>query len=242
MTIEQIYNFLDELSPFELQEKWDNSGLLIGDFSQKIEKIALSIDVDESLIDLLEHDTLLITHHPIIFGGLKQLEFNKYPTNLIKKMIQKNISNISMHTNFDKTHLNDFVASDVLGYNILYKDSFITYLEVDEEFDRFAARVAKVFNLPYIKCVKNREFIKTAALVTGSGGSLIKQVKADCLLTGDIKYHDAMEASSINLSLIDIGHFESEQFFAEILHKHLKNLGLKAIISSSKNPFTYIHS
>jgi putative NIF3 family GTP cyclohydrolase 1 type 2 len=49
-----------------------------------------------------------------------------------------------------------------------------------------------------------------------------------------------MEAKSINLSLIDIGHFESEQFFAEILLKHLKNLGLEAIISSSKNPFTYI--
>lgn len=242
MTIEQIYNHLNELSPFELQEKWDNSGLLVGDFSQEVTKVALSIDVDEALIDSLENDTLLITHHPIIFGGLKQLEFNKYPSNLLKKMIQKNISNISMHTNFDKTHLNDFVASDVLGYNILYKDSFITYIEVNEEFDRFASSIARVFNLPYIKCVKNREFIKNVALVTGSGGSLIKDVRADCFLTGDIKYHDAMEASSINLSLIDIGHFESEQFFTEILHKHLKNLGLKAIISSSKNPFTYIKS
>ncbi len=242
MTIAQIYDFLNELSPFELQESWDNSGLLIGDLSQDIRNVALSIDVDEALIDSLENDTLLITHHPIIFGGLKQLEFSKYPTNLIKKMIQKNISNIAMHTNFDKTHLNDYVASDVLGLNVLYKDSFITYLEVNDEFDRFASRVATVFELPYIKCVKNHDFIKTAALVTGSGGSLIKQVKADCFLSGDIKYHDAMEAKSINLSLIDIGHFESEYFFAEILYKYLKNLGLKAIISSSKNPFTYIHS
>jgi putative NIF3 family GTP cyclohydrolase 1 type 2 len=78
------------------------------------------------------------------------------------------------------------------------------------------------------------------ALTTGSGGSLIKSINAECFLTGDIKYHDAMEAKSINLSLIDIGHFESERFFAEILLKHLKNLGLEAIISSSKNPFTYI--
>lgn len=240
MKISQIYEFLNTLSPFELQENWDNSGLLIGDFNQEIESVVLSIDVDEALIDSIEANSLLITHHPLIFGGLKQLEFNKYPTNLIRKMIQKNISNISMHTNFDKTHLNDYVAKDILGYDVLYKDSFIAYLEINEEFDTFAAKVASAFSLPHVRCVKNRDFIKTAALTTGSGGSLIKQIKADCFLTGDIKYHDAMEAKSINLSLIDIGHFESEHFFAEILLKHLKNLGLKAIISSSKNPFTYI--
>lgn len=240
MKISQIYEYLNSLSPFELQEGWDNSGLLIGDFNQDVQTIVLSIDVDEALIDSIEPNSLLITHHPLIFGGLKQLEFNKYPTNLIRKMIQKNISNISMHTNFDKTHLNDYVAKDILGYDVLYKDSFIAYLDINEEFDIFAAKVAKAFNLPHVRCVKNSDFIKIAALTTGSGGSLIKQIKADCFLTGDIKYHDAMEARSINLSLIDIGHFESEYFFAEILLKHLKNLGLKAIISSSKNPFTYI--
>ena len=65
-------------------------------------------------------------------------------------------------------------------------------------------------------------------------------IEADCFLTGDVKYHDAMQAKSIKLSLIDIGHYESEHFFAEILQKHLKNLGLAVIISSSENPFTYI--
>jgi len=68
----------------------------------------------------------------------------------------------------------------------------------------------------------------------------MRSVKADCFLTGDIKYHDAMEAKSIKLSLIDIGHYESEHYFAQILQKHLKNLGLKVIIASSENPFTYI--
>ena len=240
MKISQIYDFLDKLSPFELQESWDNSGLLLGDFNQDIKTVVLSIDVDESLIDSMEPNTLLITHHPLIFGGLRQLEFSKYPANLIYKMIQKNISNISMHTNFDKTHLNEYVATEVLGYKISYKDGFIAYLDINEEFDSFASKVASAFLLPHAKCVKSSSWVKTAALTTGSGGSLIKSIKADCFLTGDIKYHDAMEAKSINLSLIDIGHFESEHFFAEILLKHLKNLGLEAIISSSKNPFTYI--
>ena len=240
MKVLDIYNFLNELSPFELQESWDNSGLLIGEFSQDIQRIALSIDVDEALIDSLENDTLLITHHPIIFGGLKQLEFSKYPANLIKKMIRKNISNIAMHTNFDQTHLNNFVAEEVLGYKIIKKDGFVAYLEINEDFETFTKKIAKAFGLPHARCVKCSDTVKIAALTTGSGCSLMKSIDADCFLTGDVKYHDAMEAKSINLSLIDIGHYESEHFFAQILLKHLKNLGLEVIIASSKNPFTYI--
>lgn len=240
MKISKIYEFLNNLSPFELQEPWDNSGLLLGDFNQDVQKIVLSIDVDETLIESMEENTLLITHHPLIFGGLKQLEFSKYPANLIHKMIQKNISNISMHTNFDQTHLNEYVATEILGYKIAQKDGFVAYLDVDEDFDVFAKKVAAAFSLPHAKCVKSSHRVKRVALTTGSGCSLIKSIKADCFLTGDVKYHDAMEAKSINLSLIDIGHFESERFFADILLKHLKNLGLEAIISSSKNPFTYI--
>ncbi|WP_304545354.1 Nif3-like dinuclear metal center hexameric protein [Sulfurimonas microaerophilic] len=240
MKVLEIYDFLNQLSPFELQESWDNSGLLVGDFNHDIKTVALSIDVDEALIDSLEENTLLITHHPIIFGGLKQLEFSKYPANLIQKMIQKNISNIAMHTNFDQTHLNEYVATEILGYEIKEKDGFVAYLEVNEDFDTFAKKISSALGLKFAKCVKCLDEVKTAALTTGSGCSLMRSLHADCFLTGDVKYHDAMEAKSINLSLIDIGHYESEHFFAEILAKHLKNLGLKVIIASSENPFTYI--
>jgi dinuclear metal center YbgI/SA1388 family protein len=241
MKISKVYDFLNTLSPFELQEKWDNSGLLIGSLDEEISEIALSIDVDEKLIDSLANNTLLITHHPIIFSGLKQLEFSKYPANLIQKMMQKNISNIAMHTNFDQTHLNEHVATEVLGYKILKKDGFVAYIDVDEDFDTFASKVSKAFGLEIVRCVKSTQRVKKVALTTGSGCSLIKSLEADCFLTGDIKYHDAMEAKSINMSLIDIGHYESEHFFAQILEKHLKILGLKVIIASSENPFTYIH-
>lgn len=240
MKIKEIYNYLDNLSPFELQESWDNSGLLLGDFSQEIETVALSIDVDAALIDSMPQNSLLITHHPIIFGGLKQLQFNKYPSNLIQKMIRKNISNIAMHTNFDQTHLNEYVATEVLGYTVTQKDGFVAYIDLDEDFDSFAKKVAKAFGLSHIRCVKSHEKIKKVALTTGSGCSLMRSLDADCFLTGDIKYHDAMEAKSIKMSLIDIGHYESECFFAQILQTHLKNLGLEVIISSSENPFTYI--
>ncbi len=240
MKILEIYDFLNKLSPFELQESWDNSGLLVGSFDDDISQIALSIDVDEKLIDSLEENTLLITHHPIIFGGLKQLEFSKYPANLIQKMIKKNISNIAMHTNFDQTHLNEYVATEILGYKIKEKEGFVAYLDVDEDFDTFVKKVSTAFGLKCAKTVKCSERVKKVALTTGSGCSLMRSLDADCFLTGDVKYHDAMEAKSIKLSLIDIGHYESECFFAQNLQKHLKILGLKVIIASSENPFTYI--
>ena len=240
MKIIDIYNYLDKISPFELQEKWDNSGLLLGDLNEEVDKVYLSIDVDENLLEEMDENSLLITHHPIIFGGLKQLQFNQYPAHLIRKMVKKNISNIAMHTNFDQTHLNEYVATKVLGLKIVKKDGFVAYMEVDEKFDDFAHKIASAFELPHVKCVKVHDRIKTVALTTGSGASLMRSIEADCFLTGDIKYHDAMEAKTINLSMIDIGHYESEQFFGTILETYLENLGLAVIISQSKNPFTYI--
>jgi len=240
MTVKEVYTYLDELSPFALQEGWDNSGLLIGDFSQEVSRVVLSIDIDEDLIESLDEGTLVITHHPIIFGGLKQLQFNRYPAKLIAPMIQKNISNIAMHTNFDQTHLNSYVASKILGYPIVAKEGFVAYLGVDQDFETFAASVASSLGLSHVRAVRCHDHVSTCALVTGSGASLMRNIEADCFLTGDIKYHDAMEAKTIGLSMIDIGHYESECYFGEILAEHLKNLGLDVIISPSKNPFTYL--
>ncbi len=240
MTVRDIYAYLDSLSPFALQEGWDNSGLLVGDFAQEVSTVVLSIDIDEELLEKIPENALLITHHPVIFGGLKQLQFNQYPAKIIAPMIRKNIANIAMHTNFDQTHLNDYVATQVLGYPIIAKEGFVAYLGVDEPFEAFAKKVGSALGLSPIRCVRSHEYIRTCALVTGSGASLMRNIQAECFLTGDIKYHDAMEASALGLSMIDIGHYESERYFGEILGGHLEKLGLSVIISPSKNPFTYL--
>lgn len=240
MKLLEIYDYLNEISPFELQEKWDNSGLIVGDFGQEITDIALSIDVDEKLIDSLENNTLLITHHPLIFSGLKELNFAKYPANLLEKMVQKNISNIAMHTNFDQTHLNDYVAKEVLGQEITKKDGFVAYFDIDEEFEVFARRISEAFGLEIVRTVACHKRVRRVALTTGSGCSLMKTLEADCFLTGDIKYHQAYEAKENGLSMIEIGHFESEMYFADSLRENLKNFDIQAIIANSKNPFIYL--
>jgi dinuclear metal center YbgI/SA1388 family protein len=239
MTLANIYEHLDALSPFSLQESWDNSGLIVGNPAQEISTVALSIDVDEALLDSLEEGTLLITHHPLIFSGIKALDFTRYPANLLQKMVQKNIANIAMHTNFDQTHLNRWVAKEILGQTAFEQEGFAAYFEIDASFERFAYDVQERFGLKQLKAVKSHERLGRIALITGSGASLMRELECDCLLTGDIKYHDAMEAKALGRSMIDIGHFESERYFPDVLAPHLKNFGLTVIISSSKNPFTY---
>ena len=115
MKLKKIYEYLDSISPFELQEKWDSSGLVLGDMQREISQAVLSIDIDEDLIDNAKEGTLFIVHHPLIFGSLKAMDLSKYPSNLLAKMIKKDISLIAMHTNFDKTHLNRYVFTQVLG-------------------------------------------------------------------------------------------------------------------------------
>jgi len=241
MTVGDIYKVLDALSPFELQASWDNSGLIVGSMDQEVSRVVLSIDIDEALLENMEEGSLIITHHPLIFSGIKSMDFATYPSKLLVKMIEKKIANIAMHTNFDQTHLNTYVAERVLGKTITEQNEYLIYFDVGKSFDDFSSEVAKAFGLSQLKSVvAHGRPVKRAALCTGSGASLIREIDADCFLTGDIKYHDAMEAKVLGLNMIDIGHYESERYFGEILQKDLKNLGLTVIISSSKNPFTYL--
>ena len=244
MKIGEIYKILDEISPFVSQEEWDNSGLLVGSFETCAQRVYLSLDVDDELLDEAQPNSLIIAHHPLIFKGLKSLNLDKYPSSLIAKMMAKNLSLIAMHTNYDLSHLNEYVLSEILGFTPKERDGFVLYADVNLSFDELCERVKAKLNLSHLRVCKGRKFdrnapIKHLALCTGSGGDLIGEVRADVFLTGDIKYHQALEAAHNNLNLIDIGHFESERYFGESLAKYLQNLAIPTIISNSKNPFSY---
>lgn len=240
MKIAEIYKILDEIAPFEAQESWDNSGLLLGNMDDEFDKIYASIDLDSNLIQKIEKNSLVITHHPLIFKGLKSLNPSVYPSNLIYEIIKKDIKLISMHTNFDKFVLNQFVASEILGYKITEIRDFLVFFEVNKSFDEFAKEIKQKLKISNLRVVKAGEFIKTATLCTGSGADLLGSFKSDCFLTGDIKYHSALESLENKISLIDINHFESEAYFGQSLAKNLQKYNLNIIITNSINPFLYI--
>lgn len=243
MLIKDIYQFLDSLSPFELQEKWDNSGLIVGNMDDQFENLYISLDLDLDIIKDIKPNSLIITHHPLIFSPLKKVNNISYSEKLLKLLIKNDIYIISMHTNIDKTHLNNYVGSEILNLPFEKSSDFILTAKVNMSFDDIINLIKNKLNIKILKCLKTKDTIKSISLTTGSGMSLIDYVKSDLYLTGDIKYHDAMEAKARGISLIDIGHYESEIHFCDILHRelepYLKINKINAIIPNLNNPFDY---
>jgi dinuclear metal center YbgI/SA1388 family protein len=241
--VKDIYNYLDTISPFETQEKWDNSGLIVGNMDDKFEDIYISLDLDLDLIKNIKSKSLIITHHPLIFTPLKTINDDTYSTKILKKLIKKDIALISMHTNIDKSHLNIYVGRKVLGLNFVQKNEFVLEANVDMSFKELTKLIKEKLNLKTLKVSKSHKRIKSIALTTGSGMSLLPYIKSDCFLTGDIKYHEAMEAQARNITLIDIEHYSSEIYFTQLLNslieEYLKTNDKKAIMVATRNPFEY---
>jgi dinuclear metal center YbgI/SA1388 family protein len=101
--LREITGYLEELAPLSLQESYDNSGLQVGDHQMKVTGILVALDVTEEV--LLEAEklgfNLVVSHHPVIFGGLTSITRREGPERIVKLAIQKDIALYSGHTNFD---------------------------------------------------------------------------------------------------------------------------------------------
>lgn len=242
MQIAKILEILNSISPFELQESWDNCGLILGECNAEFKQIYLSLEVTYGILEQMECNSLLITHHPLIFSPLKQLNFAQYPAKLLRLAIQKNIQLIAMHTNFDKTHFGEYVTREILGIQAYTKQDFLIRFVWQDSIESLCARVKECFHLDFLKFTEsNHKSVQNVALITGSGGSFIRNLSGiDCLITGDVKYHEAMEAQALGINVIDCGHYELERYFGEILSPILTNYGYKAIMLTSQNPFNFV--
>ena len=115
MTVSQILHLIDEIAPFDSQEEWDNSGLLVGSPEQEVHGILFALDITEAVLDeAMETGTdLIITHHPLMFSARKRLTDEDYEGRLLQRMIRNQISHIAAHTNLDKAPdgMNDTLAA-----------------------------------------------------------------------------------------------------------------------------------
>ena len=128
--------------------------------------------------------------------------------------------------------------SNVFGFDkFTQDDDFILSAKINMDFDEFINHIKMSLNLDSINVVKCHNKVKSFSLTTGSGMSLLNKIKTDVFLTGDIKYHEAMEAKARNISLVDITHFESEKYFSQALLEELNEFKNFVIIQNSKNPF-----
>ncbi|WP_104639046.1 Nif3-like dinuclear metal center hexameric protein [Helicobacter bizzozeronii] len=247
MQIEEIYAFLDQLSPFTLQESWDHSGLNLGSLGSEFERVAISLEATLELAQEVKPKTLILTHHPLFFKPLKNFDPTLYPCNIAQILIQKSCSLIALHTNFDQTHLNAHFAS-LLGFEGLQAHGFALQGKLESTpLEDLAQQVQERLNLPYVRFVRGASHIEHIAIICGSGGfyldTLTNPPPNFCLITGDLKHHESMAALSRRVSLIEVEHYESEKAFVPLLHDLLQPYILQTQLKhvklfDCKSPFT----
>ena len=231
MKLFDILRVLDGIAPFDLAEKWDNVGLLVGDADQEIRKAVISLDPALDVIIKAEETgcDLIITHHPLFIEPLKNLNLKDVTALKTGRLLKAGISLVAMHTNLDAAEggVADILALALGLRGIESKGYFrVGTIEPAPLYDWVKA-------LPF----KNARISDTGkkagriAACPGSGMSLWREaVDAGCdtIVTGDVKYHPAMEAFENGLNVVDLGHYGTESIivgpFAERLGRLLKGV------------------
>lgn len=103
MKVSKILSFFEKIAPSKLQESYDNSGLLIGRYDNEVNRALICVDVTEEVLDeAIQKDAdLIISHHPVIFGGIKRLNGNNYVERIVEKAILNKLNLYAIHTNLD---------------------------------------------------------------------------------------------------------------------------------------------
>ena len=103
MKVKDFTNYLEQLAPLTYQEEYDNSGLIIGDFNMEVQGVLITLDCNDKVLDEAINNkcNLVITHHPIIFKGLKKINNDSLTDKLVIKAIKNNVAIYSIHTNLD---------------------------------------------------------------------------------------------------------------------------------------------
>lgn len=229
-------------------ESWDNVGLIVGKLNQEVSKVQLSLDATDKAIEnaIKNSADLIITHHPMIFKPVKTITTMDNLGRKIIKLIENNKSLYAMHTNLDssKDGLNDYILNllEVENSKVIDVNEFdnevgigrLYTLSKEMNIDEYATFVKNSLKIKNIRIIsENREkIIKKVALINGSGMSYWRKVKslgADLFITGDIGYHDALDAKEAEINVFDIGHFESENCFVELLRKDIEGMGIEVI-------------
>ena len=103
MRIKDVIDYLERLAPLDLQESYDNAGLIVGDANKEVTKVLISLDCTESVVQeaIDKGCNLIISHHPIVFKGLKKFNGKNYVERTVIKAIEHKIALYAIHTNLD---------------------------------------------------------------------------------------------------------------------------------------------
>lgn len=228
MTVKGIFDFLNSRFPVDTACGFDNVGLLVGNPEAKVKRALVSLDCDLKTADYAAQQgcELIVTHHPVIFEGLK----NVLSDSVVYTLIQKNISAISMHTNLDAGAggVNDCLCA-ALGIKntvpVAAADGFLLRRgEISPvTAEEFAGQIKSALG-GTVKFVGCGHKIKNVLVCSGSGGGYLGEAvlnSCDALVTADVKHNQFIEAGNLGIALFDAGHFETERTVVEPLKRLL---------------------
>lgn len=260
MKCSEIIVKLEELSPLFYAQSWDNPGLLCGRTDKEITKVMLAVDATDEVIEqaVSQQVSMLITHHPLIFKGLKQVRADHFIGRRLFRLIQEDICCYAMHTNFDVMGMAD-AAADEMGLpdrqvlDVTYEDEItregigrIGRLPESMTLEQCAVYVKRAFHLEQVRVFGEADaIVECAAICPGSGKSMVENAVrggAQVLITGDIDHHDGLDAMAQGLCIIDAGHYGLEKIFVPYLEEYFgrKIRGPQVFRAREQAPFYFV--
>ena len=257
MKVKDIVKVIEDFAPLSLQEGWDNSGLCIGSPDAPVSSVLLGLDCTPELVEeaVACGADMIVTHHPLIFSGLKKISPDDKTGEAVIKAIKAGISIYAAHTNADKVIAG---VSGAMAAKLGLKD--VTVLDEDGEgtglgvvgdlpepmsAEEVATLVKECFALKMLRMSKPLDGkISRVAMCGGSGGSLIKAAMnsgAQLYLTGDVSYHNFFTQDGF--MIMDVGHYESEIEIVDILfsllRKNFPTFAVRITQNIYSNPIFY---
>ena len=261
MKIKEVLSALERFAPLPLQESWDNAGLQVGLTETEVSGALLCLDVNEKIVDeaIQKGCNLVVSHHPLLFRGLKTISDLTDVQRTVMKAIQKGICVISMHTNMDnaKGGVNYKMAEKLGLRDVLFLapktvdgvesgSGVIGELPEAQASDDFVLAVKKAFGVECAMCNELlRRPVRKVALCGGAGDFLLDdalKAGADAFITGEMHYHQYFGYEQ-QIQICVIGHYQSEQYTAEIFRDIIEKecSGVRTCIAETcTNPILYL--
>ena len=229
-TVQDILTFMEGLAPYELAESWDNVGLLCGDRAQEVTSVLCALDVTETVVqEAAERGAqLVVAHHPAIFTSVSRVTSDDTTGRVLRYAIKHDISIICMHTNADCAEggVNDALASALFLTNVVSMEAGengmlgrVGDLPREMQPREFALYVKECLRAGGVRFCDGGKPITRVAVGGGACGKLMDYAVAggaQAFVIGDCSYDLMQRAQAIGLSLVDAGHFPTENPVAAV--------------------------
>ncbi len=220
-TVNDVFNFLCELAPLDLQMDFDNAGFLVGHRDSVVLKALVALDVTDDVIDEAVNAgcQLIVSHHPLIFKPEKSFTDCTSGGDKLLTLAENRIAVISMHTNLDIAQggVNDVLMNTVGAHTEGALDADgcgrIGRFDAPMSMDEFLKLCREKLYANGLRYVDSGRPVERIAVMGGAGADSLEQayrLGCDTYLTADIKYHQFLRARELGINLIDGDHFGTE--------------------------------